>query len=55
MKPELSAGGEPGHNVFCGCDDPWCVDWVRCSDDCFYCKLDPNDPASHDIVDAGAE
>lgn len=52
MKPEEGVGGS-GHNVFCGCDDPWCVDWVPCTGDCFYCKLDPNDPASHEIVDGG--
>ena len=53
MKPELGVNGEKGHNVFCGCDDPWCADWVACRDECFYCNLDPSDPRSSEIVDAG--
>lgn len=51
MTPESGVGGM-GHNIFCGCDDPWCTDWMLCEDNCFYCDLDPNDPRSHEIVDS---
>lgn len=52
MTPEEGYdGGKPGHQVFCQCGEFDCApDWIECVKDCPYCALDPNDPASHDVV-----